>query len=142
MLTVYHIKVRTALRVREQGRENSQRFEVDVGGVNHLPRPADFRVEHPVRDLQSGEPRSVEGRAPDHGQALPAARGLDPDLTPIPRMPPVAHFPHVGIVGALSLACTTRAGRTRPLTARRRVWSTLSRCPSVRQRNVNLAEHH
>ena len=115
MLTVYHIKVRTALRVREQGRENSQRFEVDVGGVNHLPRPADFRVEHPVRDLQSGEPRSVEGRAPDHGQALPAARGLDPDLTPVPRMPPVAHFPHVGIVGALSLACTTAAALTRVL---------------------------
>jgi hypothetical protein len=57
-------------------------------------------------------------------------------------VPPVVHFPHVGIVGALSLACTTRAARTRPLTGRRRIWSTLPCCPSVRQRNVNPAELH
>ena len=81
MLSFYHINVRVVLRVREQGRENLQRVEVDVGGGNHLPRPADLRVEHPMRDLQPGEPRPVEGRTPDHGQALPAARGLDPDLS-------------------------------------------------------------
>jgi hypothetical protein len=107
MLSFYHINVPVVLRVREQGREGAQRVEVDAGGGNHLPRPADGRVEHPVRDLQSGESRPVEERTPDHGQVLPAARGLDPDLPPVPGVPPVAHFQTVGIVGVRSLGCTT-----------------------------------
>jgi len=39
MLSFCHIKVPTALRVSEQRREGSQRFEVDAGGGNHLSRP-------------------------------------------------------------------------------------------------------
>ena len=37
---------------------------------------------------------------------------------------------------------TTRAARTRLLTARLRIWFTLPCCPSSRQRNVNPAELH
>jgi hypothetical protein len=51
MLSFYHSKVPAARRVREQRREGAQRFEVDAGGVNHLPRTADLRFEHPARDL-------------------------------------------------------------------------------------------
>ena len=82
MLSFYHIKVPAALRVSEQRREGSQRFEVDAGGGNHLSRPADLRVVNPARDFQSGEPRPLKGRATHDLEAVSAPHSQDLNLLP------------------------------------------------------------
>jgi hypothetical protein len=112
MLSFYHIKVPAALRVREQGREGAQRLEVDAGGVSQCPHPAGRWVAHPARDLQSGEPRPLEGCAPHDLEAVPAPHAQDLNLLSVPGVPPVVHCQHVGIVGVRSLGCTTGGGRT------------------------------
>ena len=112
MLSFYHIRVPVALRANEQRREGAQRLEIDAGGISQLPRPAGLWVAHPARDLQSGEPRPLTGRATHDPEAVPTSHRLDLDLLSVPGVPRVAHFQHGGIVGVRSLGCIIAGVRT------------------------------
>jgi hypothetical protein len=112
MLSFYHIRVAGALRGSEQRREGAQRLEIDLGGVGQRPRPAGLGVAHPARDLHPGEARPLRGCAPHDPETGPASLRPDLDLVSLPRVPPVASFQHVGIVGVRSLGCITGGGRT------------------------------
>jgi hypothetical protein len=125
MLSFYHIRVPASLGVSEQGGQGPQRCEINAGGISHGPRAAGLRLEHPLRDLQHWELGSFVECAPKHGRAIPAVDCLDAYSALGPRVPRVAHFQHVGIMGVRSLGCTIAAAHT-PIS----VWASPSRLPA------------
>jgi len=130
MLSFYHILVPGTLGGYEQHREGAQRLEIDVSGIRKLPRPAGLGVAHPTRDLQAGIAWPLRRRATHDAETVPASLRLDLHLLFVPRVPPVAHFQHVGIVGVRSLGCIIAGARIS-----RWLWivRTPARCPRPRR---------
>lgn len=113
MLSFYHIRSLERSGIREEGGQCSQGGEIHVGGVRHYPDALGLPPTHPLRDLQHGVSGSVVEGAPKHRRAGSAAYDLGGDSAPAPRVPQVADFQDVGIMGVRSLGCTTAGALTR-----------------------------
>lgn len=102
--------------------------------VPNSPHPAaNTGIEHPLRHFQNWRPTLVIGRAVQYDPASSMPDAPHRDLTPIPWMPGIAHFPRVSFMGVGSLSCTTPhactapSARSRPRTC----WKAASRKSSA-----------
>ena len=77
----------------------------------HLHRSAILRIEHPLPNLEHGEPALIISPTTQHYRAASNAPGFHQDEFSVPRMEAVAHFLNIGNMGFSLPACTMLAGR-------------------------------
>ena len=78
----------------------------------HLHRSATLRIEHPLWNLEHGEPALIISPTTQHYRAASNAPGFHQDEFSVPRMEAVAHFLNIGNMGFSLPVCTMLAGRT------------------------------
>ena len=77
----------------------------------HLHRCAILRIEHPLRNLEYGEPALILSAATEYYRAAANAPGFHQDSLSVPWMEPVAHFLNISNMGFSLPDCTMLAGR-------------------------------
>jgi hypothetical protein len=70
-----------------------------------------LRIEHPLWNLEYGEPALIIPAATEHYRTAANAPGFHQDSLSVPWMEPVAHFLNISNMGFSLPVCTTLAGR-------------------------------
>jgi len=111
MLSLYHEATdRGACTVKKE-LQVQQCCAVNRGLLRTVHSAAGARFEHPLRYLEEPSSMVLFQTAAIHGPATLYECSMNPDRTPIPRMPRITHLSRISTMGIRLSTCTTRTGR-------------------------------
>jgi len=112
MLSLYHeVTDRGACTVKKE-LQVQQCCAVNRGLLRTVHSAAGARFEHPLRYLEEPSSMVLFRTAAIHGPSTLYECSMNPDRTPIPRMPRITHLSRFSTMGIRLSTCTMRIGRT------------------------------